>query len=82
MDDTNRASVDAPFWWTLTTKLKALTLSSADALWLKDVREGGRLVARTATSDSLVLAGLPVEDRTKLPVTILNHVVVSNKYYY
>ena len=50
VDDGNRLSADAPSWWTLMLKLHTFTLSSADALWLKGVREGGHPVARTARS--------------------------------
>eukprot|EP00964_Phaeocystis_antarctica_P046166 scaffold26637_cov57-Phaeocystis_antarctica.AAC.1 len=42
----------AQSWWTLTARLEAFTSSSADALWLKGVREGGRPVARRARSVS------------------------------
>ena len=53
VDDGNWLSADAPFWWTLMLKLKAFTLSSAGALWLKGIREGGLPVARTARSDEV-----------------------------
>ena len=39
-------------WWTSMLKLHTFTLSSADAPWLKGVREGALAVARTASSDS------------------------------
>jgi len=41
------------FWWTLMLKLKAFTLSSAEALWLKGVREGALPVASRARSNSV-----------------------------
>ena len=65
VEDGNRASADAPFWLTLTARLKAFTWSSADALWLKGVREGGRPVARRARSDSAAFTGLLVGDPSK-----------------
>ena len=52
MDDGNRVSADAPFWWTSLPQLHTFTLSSADALWLKGVREGALAVARTPWSDA------------------------------
>ena len=52
MDDGNRVSADAPFWWTSLPQLHTFTLSSADALWLKGVREGALPVARTPWSDA------------------------------
>ena len=53
MDDGNRVSADAPFWWTSLPQLHTFTLSSADALWLKGVREGALAVARTPWSDAV-----------------------------
>ena len=52
MDDGIRVSADAPFWWTSLPQLHTFTLSSADALWLKGVREGALAVARTPWSDA------------------------------
>ena len=52
MDDGNRVSADAPFWWTSVPQLHTFTLSSADALWLKGVRERALAVARTPWSDA------------------------------
>ena len=53
MDDGNRVSADAPFWSTSLPQLHTFTLSSADALWLKGVREGALAVARTPWSDAV-----------------------------
>ena len=52
MDDGNRVSADAPFWWTSLPQLHTFTLSRGDALWLKGVREGALAVARTPWSDA------------------------------
>ena len=48
---------------------------SADALWLKGVREGSRPVARKARSDSVVFTGLPVDDGPKLLKTMVIQMV-------
>ena len=52
VDDGKSTLGKAQFWWTLMLKLKAFTLTSAEALWLKGVREGALPVARRARSDA------------------------------
>ena len=53
VDDGKSTLGKAQFWWTLMLKLKAFTLTSAEALWLKGVREGALPVARRARSNSV-----------------------------
>ena len=59
-------------------RLKAFTLSSADALWLKGVREGTLSVARRARSESV----RPRGSQLRIVQIFLKQMVNKTPIYY